>query len=226
MDYQREREKEQRMNKRTILIVLALTLTLLSGCSEKQQKETEIAPATETSVAGISESGDEEIGTQEAQDGETDEQTTEAQIEESIGNLILGLPEDFVAYEGEEGLYVCKTYPREIACISFMVAEYDGEKDITDKVDYTEQLIKTFLDSYGEVVTVDVNDFWQYEVDGREVVEIESAYTLLGSAYEQLQLLIYDEEGKQQYNITYMQETGNKWMNAFRRSAESISFSN
>jgi len=63
-------------------------------------------------------------------------------------------------------------------------------------------------------------------VDGREVVEIESAYTLLGTTYEQLQLIIYDEEGKQQYNITYMQETGNKWMNAFRRSAESISFSN
>jgi len=222
--YQREREKVQRMNKRTIVIVLALTLTLLSGCNEKQQKETEMEPATEKSVAGISESMDEEIGTQEAQDKE--EQKAEAQIEQSIGDLILGLPEDFVAYEGEEGMYVCRTYPREIACISYMISKYDGVKGVSDKENYAEQLMKTFLDSYGEVVMVDVNDFWEYEVDGREVVEIESAYTLLGTTYEQLQLIIYDEEGKQQYNITYMQETGNKWMNAFRRSAESISFSN
>ena len=212
------------MNKRTIIIVLALTLTLLSGCNEKQQKETEMEPATETSVAGISESMDEEIGTQEAQDKE--EQKAEAQIEQSIGDLILGLPEDFVAYEGEEGTYVCRTYPREIACISYMISKYDGVKGVSDKENYAEQLMKTFLDSYGEVVMVDVNDFWEYEVDGREVVEIEAAYTLLGTTYEQLQLIIYDEEGKQQYNITYMQETGNKWMNAFRRSAESISFSN
>ena len=224
MVYQREREKVQRMNKRTIVIVLALTLTLLSGCNEKQQKETEMEPATEKSVAGISESMDEEIGTQEAQDKE--EQKAEAQIEQSIGDLILGLPEDFVAYEGEEGMYVCRTYPREIACISYMISKYDGVKGVSDKENYAEQLMKTFLDSYGEVVMVDVNDFWEYEVDGREVVEIESAYTLLGTTYEQLQLIIYDEEGKQQYNITYMQETGNKWMNAFRRSAESISFSN
>lgn len=224
MVYQREREKEQRMNKRTIIIVLALTLTLLSGCSEKQQKETEIAPATETSVAGISESMDEEIGTQEAQNEE--EQKAEAQIEQSIGDLILGLPEDFVAYEGEEGMYVCRTYPREIACISYMISKYDGVKGVSDKENYAEQLIKTFLDSYGEVVMVDVNDFWEYEVDGREVVEIESAYTLLGTAYEQLQLIIYDEEGKQQYTINYLQETGNRWMDAFRRSAESISFTN
>jgi len=212
------------MNKRTIVIVLALTLTLLSGCNENQQKETEMEPATEKSVAGISESMDEEIGTQEAQDKE--EQKAEAQIEQSIGDLILGLPEDFVAYEGEEGMYVCRTYPREIACISYMISKYDGVKGVSDKENYAEQLMKTFLDSYGEVVMVDVNDFWEYEVDGREVVEIESAYTLLGTTYEQLQLIIYDEEGKQQYNITYMQETGNKWMNAFRRSAESISFSN
>lgn len=204
--------------------MLALTLTLLSGCNEKQQKETEMEPATETSVAGISESMDEEIGTQEAQDKE--EQKAEAQIEQSIGDLILGLPEDFVAYEGEEGMYVCRTYPREIACISYMISKYDGVKGVSDKENYAEQLMKTFLDSYGEVVMVDVNDFWEYEVDGREVVEIESAYTLLGTTYEQLQLIIYDEEGKQQYTINYLQETGNKWMNAFRRSAESISFTN
>lgn len=212
------------MNKRTIIIVLALTLTLLSGCNEKQQKETEMEPATETSVAGISESGDEEIGTQEAQNEE--EQEAEAQIEQSIGDLKLGLPEDFVAYEGEEGMYVCRTYPREIACISYMISKYDGVKGVSDKENYAEQLMKTFLDSYGEVVMVDVNDFWEYEVDGREVIEIESTYMLFDTVYEQLQLLIYDEEMERQYTINYMQEIGNGWMDAFRRSAKSISFIN
>lgn len=207
------------MNKRTIIIVLALTLTLLSGCNEKQQKETEMEPATENSVAGISESMDEEIGTQEAQ-------KEEEQIAETIGDLILGLPEDFVAYEGEEGMYVCRTYPREIACISYMISKYDGVKGVSDKENYAEQLMKTFLDSYGEVVMVDVNDFWEYEVDGREVIEIESTYTLFDTVYEQLQLLIYDEEMERQYTINYMQEIGNGWMDAFRRSAESISFIN
>ncbi|MBR5800680.1 MAG: hypothetical protein IKY23_11555 [Lachnospiraceae bacterium] len=228
------------MNKKALWLVLALTLTMLTGCASKGKTETEETPAMEVTIAGVpvteddskddsAESSQEETDSQKEtvagsnQDAETQIETEEANLGED-GSINLRLPKGFVEYEGEEGLFVCEEYPEEIACISYLIAAYDGRKEAVNEAIFRERLIKEFQDNYGEDVDVRVKDLKEYETDGKECVQIEVAYKLLGTNYEQLQLLIYDEAGKEEHIFSYIQEKGAGYMDAFKQSAETVTF--
>lgn len=202
------------MKRQTILIVLALTLTLLSGCADKQQKETDNATATENSVADASET--EKKGEEKAQEVIT--------LKEK-GEINCSLPEGFVEYEDEKGLYVCEEYPNEIACISYVIADFDGNKEEMSEAILKERLEKDMLDSYKENVDVNIVNYEEYQIDGSDAVKMEVSFRLMGADYEQIQLLVFDEEKQEEHILNYIQEAGEDWMDKFHNSVDTVSFS-
>ena len=218
------------MNRKTIWIVLSMSLILLSGCGEKQQKEAQTESATVTAVADLSgekekaqttEDKKKEEGTEEK--SSEAEETVEGETLETKEGLWCRLPEGFVTYEDEPGLFVCEEYPEDIACISYLIADYDGEKEELSREIFAERLTKDFYDSYGEEVEVTICDYQEYQIDGCDAIKIEVAYRLFGTDYEQLQLLVYDTKRQEEHIFNYIQEKGSKWMEKFRESVETVS---
>ena len=209
------------MNRKIIGLVLALSLTLLSGCGGKGQEEVkqENDTATVSTVADIPEE------TKEEAQEEPQEEIELAEVTE-LGEFGWRLPEGFIAYEDEPGIFVCDKYPKRIGCISYLIAGFDGNREEINEVIIKERLEKEILDNYAQTVEVTVNEFKEYDIDGCDTVRTEVSFKLLGAEYEQLQLLVYNETGAENYIINYIQEKGESYMDAFRRSADSISFQN
>ena len=205
------------MNRKIVGLVLALSLTLLSGCGGKGQEEVkqENDTATVETVADIPEETKEEA-----------QEVIELAEVTELGEFGWRLPEGFISYEDEPGMFVCDKYPKRIGCISYLIADFDGNREELSEDIVKERLEKEILDNYAQTVEVTVNEFKEYDIDGCDAVKTEVSFELLGAEYEQLQLLVFNETGAENYIINYIQEKGESYMDAFRRSADSISFQN
>lgn len=201
----------------------ALVLTFLSGCAGKPQNEqkNDEDAATVTAVADI-------LETEEATDEKSEPAEAEVELEDEkvLGEFSFRLPKGFIPFEEEEGVFVCKDYPKKIACVSYLIADFDGNKEEASEEILKGRLEKDLLDNYGETVEIKVTDYQEYDIDGCDTVKIEASFTLMKTDYELIQIFINNGQGQESYAISYIQEAKAGWMDAFHDSIDSISFDN
>ena len=208
------------------MTVVTSLMILMAGCGQNTQVSKEIEVVENQEVSAVEEpTADQMTGTDKSamEEVSTDDQTV---AEERItgGELSCLLPAGFVALEGEEGLFVSTEYPEDIACIGYVIASHDGElSDLTESA-LKESIEQDLQSGYGAEVEVRVRACENLQIDNHAAIKTELSYCLMGTDYEQIQVIVVDEESQEEHIFSYIQEKGGKWMDKFRQSIETISF--
>ena len=211
--------------KKILLLCLALTLAM-AGCGSKDKTEdsdvTTEGSAVEVPTADLSDIVVEEEEVQETKEEvvEKTEEVKEEYVNDESEELTCVLPDGFEAYPDEEGLYVHKSFPKDVSTISYVISE-------SDAVEITKEMLEAdleadYLEAYGDDVDVKISEFENVRVDGRRSLRIKLEYEFKGVEYEQLMCLIYN--GADAHVLNFTQEKGGKWTEEFEACVESIAF--
>ena len=208
------------MKKRwVLLLVTGIILGILTGCGKDttdfEQEVNEVIeeiPVGSVDSAELPEMNDEEIDMEEPS------------VFFADAELTCTLPKGFEAHPEEPGLYVYKTYPSDSSTISYIISESDFDITGISKDEFKQQLEEDFYSSYGDEVVVDISEFNEINVNGRNGLRIMMSYEFKGVKYEQLMYTLYN--GKESHILNYTQEEGEGWMEEFVESGETIAFTN
>lgn len=230
------------MNKTRLYLLLLLVMLLLpstlTGCTRsRQETDTGQTTAGEAAAAPAGTGSGEET---RKDSGERETQNTEEQLpppageqgdeegagEEPVlfGTISCRLPEDFVQYENNPGIFVCKDYPKDIACISYIIADYDGKEPETGETELLDSIQESLKEDYGEEAEAEITSLDTFRIGGHRAVEIRLSCRLLGTSYDMFQLMIFDSTGGQEHIFNFMQEKDGKWTRAFQESMASVTF--
>lgn len=150
----------------------------------------------------------------------TDEDSAGAE-ESFTGTPVLyyDIPEGFV--EQEDGIWYAPDYPYDTACIDVAKEENDPLTFQYTKESFCEDVEYMFNVQYGCTVDVNCTEFTRSELNGCRTLLIRSNYNLMGVDIEQVQFAV--ETGKNKtIVITYAQQRGGAWMDAFNASIASM----
>lgn len=205
-----------------LLLVTVLLMTQVIGCGNGNDQESTEAneSAVDTSTADSSDVDLEKLPELSSVDQTEDSVDITAVYEEA--DLLCVLPKGFVAYEGEEGVYVHKSYPGDTSTISYVISESDEDITQMTREEYKNLCEEDFLESYGDEATIEINSYESIRVDGRNGLKIKLEYELKGVDYEQLVYIIYN--GTETHILNYTQEKDGGWMKEFEESGDSLSF--
>lgn len=219
------------MMKRWMLILVSgLLLTQSIGCGKnKEQEPTEVieesAVDNPTADSDSIQSEIEELPPLVEEPAQEPEKETAQEAEEEpvygAAELVCAIPQGFKAHEGDEGLYVHKSYPNDLSSISYVISESSEDVSAISKEDYKAMLEGDFYESYGDEVEVTINQYKNIKVDGRPGLKIKLSYEFKGIEYEELIYMIYNKE--ESHIVCYTQEKGGKWTQEFEDSGDSIS---
>ena len=208
------------MYKKLILLLVTGILAIqIAGCgNKKNQESTEVESAVENSTA------DSDSSQIDLEDW-PDLPGTETEAEEVFyepADLSCSLPKGFKALDSEEGIYVYKTYPKDISTISYVISENDEDITQMSVDEYKKLLEDDFLDTYGDEVTVNITSYKKINVDGRNGLKIKLSYEFKGVEYEQLNYIFFN--GDESHIMCYTQEADAGWMEKFEESGDSLRF--
>lgn len=199
------------------VILLSALLLLAAGCKDDEAAVSEEAQV-ETIVTPVKTAAPEE--TAEPKSDEDHEE--KAVVVTGPAELICALPKDFEESGDEAGLFIHKSFPDDISTISHVIAE--GGENIAElpQEEFLARLEKDYLDSYGDDITIEFSQYEKINVDGRPGISVKMNFEFKAISFEQLITMLYN--GDESHIITYTQEAGNKWMEAFEKSVASIEF--
>ncbi len=213
-----------------LIVSLVLAFLLIAGCGQKEEAiEEEPVETVVTPVETIVEEEEDAAATEIVEAEETENKEAEAEAPEAEpeiktgpAELICSLPKNFVESGEEAGLFVHKSFPEDISTISHVIAE-DGE-DISqiEQEEFLEMLKADYLENYGDDIDITFSKYKKINIDGRPGISVKMKFEFKSIMFEQLVVMLYN--GEESHVITYTQEKGNKWMDIFEKSAESIEF--
>lgn len=213
-----------------LLLVTGMLLTTMAGCGNKNQESTEIieesavdnTTADSDSIQAELEKDLQDLPplteTVETQQAEEVEEVTEDVFEPA--EISCTMPKGFVADADEPGLYLHKTYPKDISTISYVISESEEDVTAVSAEEYKALLEADFLDAYGDEVNVNVTTYNKIKIDKRPALKVKLNYEFKGVVYEQLIYMIYN--GTESHILSYTQEKDGKWMETFEESGDSI----
>lgn len=209
------------MNKKLMIVLVAgLCMMQISGCGNRNKQEsTEInESAVESSTADSDKVDSAEVPEMPAANTAQEDDNAPAFFEEA--ELACVLPDGFKEYD--EGVYVYKSYPKDISTISHVISEGDEDITVMSEQDYKEMLEADYLAAYGDDVEIKINSYEKIKVDKRNCLKVKLEYKFKGVDYEQLIYLIYN--GDETHTLSYTQEKGGDWMDEFEESGQTLSF--
>ena len=201
------------MQKRLIVLLISIMLLTMTACGNKSLESANEAIAEQTDVE------DEPKADLTEDNGESNEQEM---ITFSDGELRWKLPEQFEELEDEEGIYVHKSYPKDISTVSYIILENDSSFTDITKEEFQSMLEDDIYDTYGDEVDVIVNKYEKGKLNDRNTLRIDFEFQFKGTDYEQIEIIIFN--GDETHIINYMQEKGGKWSEEFEKSISSMSF--
>ena len=215
------------MKGKFLIASLALMFLLIAGCGQKEEivKEEPVETVV-TPVETIEEEPDKkaEESAREVEETKTETPKTkeEPEIKTGPAELICSLPKNFEESSEEAGLFVHKSFPEDISTISHVIAE--GGEDISqiEQEEFLEMLKADYLENYGDEIDITFSKYKKINIDGRPGISVKMRFEFKAISFEQLVVMLYN--GEESHIITYTQEEGNKWMDVFEKSAESIEF--
>lgn len=140
--------------------------------------------------------------------------------EQNSGTPVLhyDLPEGFT--QADDGMYYAPDYPNDTANINIMTSENDQVTFRYTKDSFCEA-VEYLYEQAGYDVDVNCTEFTMSELNGCRTLVIRSSYNLLGMEIEQVQFAV--EIGTNTVTtITYTQEAGGAWTDAFNASIDSM----
>ena len=201
------------MQKRRIVLLISIMLLTMTACGNKSLESSNEAIAEQTGVE------DEPKADLTEDNGESNEQEI---ITFSDGELRWKLPEQFEELEDEEGIYVHKSYPKDISTVSYIILDNDSSFTDITKEEFQSMLEDDIYDTYGDEVDVIVNKYEKGKLNDRNTLRIDFEFQFKGTDYEQIEIIIFN--GDETHIINYMQEKGGKWSEEFEKSISSMSF--
>lgn len=201
------------MQKRLIVLLISIMLLTMTACGNKSLESANEAIAEQTDVE------DEPKADLTEDNGENNEQEI---ITFSDGELRWKLPEQFEELEDEEGIYVHKSYPKDISTVSYIILDNDSSFTDITKEEFQSMLEDDIYDTYGDEVDVIVNKYEKGKLNDRNTLRIDFEFQFKGTDYEQIEIIIFN--GDETHIINYMQEKGGKWSEEFEKSISSMSF--
>ena len=201
------------MQKRRIVLLISIMLLTMTACGNKSLESSNEAIAEQTGVE------DEPKADLTENNGESNEQEI---ITFSDGELRWKLPEQFEELEDEEGIYVHRSYPKDISTVSYIILDNDSSFTDITKEEFRSMLEDDIYDTYGDEVDVIVNKYEKGKLNDRNTLRIDFEFQFKGTDYEQIEIIIFN--GDETHIINYMQEKGGKWSEEFEKSISSMSF--
>lgn len=207
------------MYKKLILLLvtvgLAVQLTACGNQNNQGSADAESAMESVTEDSDNDQTGDDDLAasSQEEDDGS---------VVYEPADLLCTLPDGFEEVSGEEGLFVYKTYPKDVSTISYVISESDVDITQTTRDEYEKMLEDDFLASFGDEVDVIIHSYDKIRVDHRNGIRIKLEYVLKGVTYEQLNYMIFN--GDESHIMSFTQEADAGWMDEFEKSGESLHF--
>ena len=201
------------MQKRRIVLLISIMLLTMTACGNKSLESSNEAIAEQTDVE------DEPKADLTENNGESNEQEI---ITFSDGELRWKLPEQFEELEDEEGIYVHRSYPKDISTVSYIILDNDSSFTDITKEEFRSMLEDDIYDTYGDEVDVIVNKYEKGKLNDRNTLRIDFEFQFKGTDYEQIEIIIFN--GDETHIINYMQEKGGKWSEEFEKSISSMSF--
>lgn len=201
------------MQKRRIVLLISIMLLTMTACGNKSLESSNEAIAEQTDVE------DEPKADLTEDNGESNGQEI---ITFSDGELRWKLPEQFEELEDEEGIYVHRSYPKDISTVSYIILDNDSSFTDITKEEFQSMLEDDIYDTYGDEVDVIVNKYEKGKLNDRNTLRIDFEFQFKGTDYEQIEIIIFN--GDETHIINYMQEKGGKWSEEFEKSISSMSF--
>ena len=201
------------MQKRLIVLLISIMLLTMTACGNKSLESSNEAIAEQTDVE------DEPKADLTEDNGESNGQEI---ITFSDGELRWKLPEQFEELEDEEGIYVHRSYPKDISTVSYIILDNDSSFTDITKEEFQSMLEDDIYDTYGDEVDVIVNKYEKGKLNDRNTLRIDFEFQFKGTDYEQIEIIIFN--GDETHIINYMQEKGGKWSEEFEKSISSMSF--
>ena len=201
------------MQKRLIVLLISIMLLTMTACGNKSLESANEAIAEQTDVEDVPKADLTE------NNGESNEQEI---ITFSDGELRWKLPEQFEELEDEEGIYVHKSYPKDISTVSYIILDNDSSFTDITKEEFRSMLEDDIYDTYGDELDVIVNKYEKGKLNDRNTLRIDFEFQFKGTDYEQIEIIIFN--GDETHIINYMQEKGGKWSEEFEKSISSMSF--
>lgn len=201
------------MQKRRIVLLISIMLLTMTACGNKSLESANEAIAEQTDVEDVPKADLTE------DNGESNGQEI---ITFSDGELRWKLPEQFEELEDEEGIYVHRSYPKDISTVSYIILDNDSSFTDITKEEFQSMLEDDIYDTYGDEVDVIVNKYEKGKLNDRNTLRIDFEFQFKGTDYEQIEFIIFN--GDETHIINYMQEKGGKWSEEFEKSISSMSF--
>lgn len=155
---------------------------------------------------------------------ETDyEDITEQKSEHDGITVYWFMPNGFT--KAEDGMYYAPDYPNDSANINVIEAQDDQITFQYTKENFCDSVEYLYEQTYDCEVEVNCTEFTESELNGCKTLMIRASYNLLGMDIEQVQFAIEVEKDKVT-TITYTQEAGGTWTDAFNSCIDSVRVEN
>lgn len=205
------------MDKRWLILLMMILITVkITGCAGRETENS----SDLRGAAGQEISEAESTGTIEFSSW-SDEEALE-QPEFKPADLACKIPDGFEEQSDEAGLYLHKSFPEDIASISYVITQADDTVMKMTREDYRDAYAKELYDVYGDEVDIIIHSFDHVRVDQRNAIRITLEYELKGVTYEQLNFMIFN--GDEDHIMSYTQEADDKWMEEFEKCASTLHF--
>ncbi len=133
--------------------------------------------------------------------------------------LYYDLPEGFT--EQSDGMYYAPDYPNDTSNINVVTQENDSVTFQYTEESFCEAVEYLYETQYGFEVDVNCTEFTKSELNGCKTLLIRASYNLEGIEIEQIQFAV--ETAKDTTTtVTYTQQGGGTWTDAFNESVESM----
>lgn len=210
------------MSKRFVIALLMTVIIVTVGCGNNQITSTEMTDES----AVVNTTADSDNSKVESSVSKLPKITVSDEQEDFFApaDLTCVLPKGFKDNGDGEGLYIHKSYPNDISTINHVIS--DNPEDISQwsADDFITQLEADYYEAYGDHIDIVILQSDNLKVDGRPGIRILMEFEFKGVAYEQLMYAFYN--GTESHYLYYFQEKGNKWMDEFIKSGETIHFQN
>lgn len=199
-----------------LMLTLGMLAVLPAGCGKNNQESAEVneESAVDNSAADSANASADSV--------EAPELDSEEEFIYEPAMLACSLPEDFKQDSSEEGLWVHKSYPTDLASISYDMSGGGESLMQMTMEEYKSLMEEDLLNSYGDEISVNVSSYEKIAIDRRSGFKIKISYELKGVEYEQLTYLLVN--GDEIHNLTFSQEKDTGWMDDFEASAETLHF--
>lgn len=207
------------MYKRLMLILaISMLISSLAGCGRNDQGSTEVneESAVDNSAADSANASVDSAPVPQVNFEETGE------YDYKPAELACSLPKGFVESSDDEGMYLHKSFPKDLSAISYDISDSTDDPTEMTLEEYKRLIEDDFIRTYGDAVTVNISVYEKIVLDHRNGLKIKLSYNFKATDYEQLTFLFFN--GDEVHNLTFTQVGDHDWMEEFEACAENLHF--